>query len=81
VLYAALADPFRIAPSPESASDGEREALGLSAGSRYRIGVAHLYLRVLGIRLLPKMRRARPPQGEKVQARYAGCLRRWLENP
>jgi hypothetical protein len=40
VLYAALADPFRIAPSAESASDGERGALGLSAPARDILPVA-----------------------------------------
>ena len=41
--YAALADPFRIVPSPESAPDEERGALGLSAGSRYRIAFAGVF--------------------------------------
>ena len=35
--------------------------------------MAHLRLGVLGIRLLPKMRRTGPPERQKIQARYA-CL-------
>src|ERR1039458_827909 len=40
--------------------------------------MAHLGLGVLGVRLLPKMCRARPSQCEEVQVQYAGIFICWL---